>query len=70
MISIYSYIETPYTTLKKINKNIWEFTITSSYDEKNPNFENTCTKILKENSLMNRETIEEWIKQLKKTSKK
>ena len=48
MISITNKFNTPSTTIKKIKENLWEFTLTSTFDEQIANYENTCRNILKE----------------------
>ncbi len=57
----------PTTSLWKIWKNLWEFTITSEWNEKMANFETMCWDILKENSIINKKWIKQIIKYIKKS---
>ena len=59
----------PSTSLWKVWKNLWEFTITSEWDEKMTNFKESCGDILKRNSFLDEKWIKQIIKYIKKSLK-
>ncbi len=68
-LSIFTGIWNPKTSLWKVWENLWEFTITSDWDERMVNFENSSFNILKENSFINKKWIKQIIEYIKKSLK-